>query len=181
MYPFIGVGLQLVPTLILTFGRSAKQAFSILPGVFDPLIPDISAGILKSRDVILAVGELGTVDTSPREQAGQFSDGDGVELVVENVVDALLQIGDLGLQPFDEPLGDLPQKYPGFAGRVQEGGIGVGEQLLGKHVQHLIGHLRRGEHLVIGVILGGIEISHGCPPPALFCNLSGDIPGWGPG
>ena len=81
-------------------------------------VADVALHILKAADRILAVGVFGTVDAAPGQQAGQFGDGDAKELLVEDVVHPLLQIGDLVLQPRQQPFGDLPQKYAGLARRV---------------------------------------------------------------
>ena len=94
MYPLISVGFQLVPSLVFTLRRTAKQALAILPAVRDPLVSDIAAGVLKKRDGILTIGILGTIHTSPGEKAGQLGDCDAIQLLVKNVVDAFLQIRD---------------------------------------------------------------------------------------
>ena len=94
MYPLISVGFQLIPSLVFTFRGTAEQALAVLPAMRDPLISDVAAGVLKKRDGILAVGILGTIHTSPGEKAGQFCDGDAIQLLVKNVVDAFLQIRD---------------------------------------------------------------------------------------
>lgn len=81
-------------------------------------IADIALHIGKAADRILAVGVFGAVDAAPGQQAGQLGDGDAIELIVEDVVHPLLQIGDLVGQPHQQPLGDLPQKHAGLARRV---------------------------------------------------------------
>lgn len=188
MYPLIGVGLQRVPALVLALGRAAEHALPALPPVLDALEPNIPAGIPEPGNGVFAVGVLGAVQAPPGEQAGQLRDGDAKELLVENVVDALLQVGNLLRQPLDQPLGDLPQEHAGLAGRVQEGGAAVPPERLRQHVQHPVGHLRRGEHLVaaevrkagehVWVIHGAVEITHN---PAPSCSPSAGTPGWGPG
>lgn len=94
MYPLISVGFQFVPSLIFTLRSAAEQALAILPAMLYPFISDIATGVLEKRNGILAVGILGTIHTSPGEKAGQFSDCDTIQLLVENVVDAFLQIRD---------------------------------------------------------------------------------------
>lgn len=120
MYPFISMGFQLVPSLVFTLGCTAEQALAILPAVRYPLVPDIAAGVLKKRDGILAVGILGAVHTSPGEKAGQLGDCDAVELLVENVVDAFLQIRDFLFQSLNQAFGNFPQEHPGLTGRVSK-------------------------------------------------------------
>ena len=88
------MGFQLVPSLVFTLGCTAEQALAVLPAMRYPLVPNIAAGVLKKRDGILAVGILGTIHTSSGEKAGQFCDGDAIQLLVKNVVDAFLQIRD---------------------------------------------------------------------------------------
>lgn len=48
---------------------------------------------------------------SAREQGDQFRDGEAVKLVPEDVIDALLPVGNLPLQSGIEPLGNLAQEY----------------------------------------------------------------------
>ena len=84
------MGLQLVPSLVFTLVRTAKQAFAVLPAVRYPLVSDVAAGVLKKRDGILAVGILGTIHTSPGEKAGQLGICDTIQLLVKNMVDAFL-------------------------------------------------------------------------------------------
>ena len=88
------MGFQLVPSLVFTLGCTAEQALAILPAVRDPLVSDVAAGVLKTRDGILGVGILGTIHTSPGEKAGQLGDCDAIQLLVKNMVDAFLQIRD---------------------------------------------------------------------------------------
>ena len=99
MYPLISVGFQFVPSLVFALGCTAEQTFAVLPAMRYPLISDITAGVLKKRDGILAVGILGTIHTSPGKKAGQFRDCDAIQLLVKNVVDAFLQIRDFLFQP----------------------------------------------------------------------------------
>ena len=84
MYPLISMGFQLIPSLIFALGRTAEQAFTVLPAV------PVSAYIgycrwwsSKKRDGILAVGILGTIHTSPGEKAGQLGDCDTIQLLCE--------------------------------------------------------------------------------------------------
>ncbi len=51
---------------------------------------------------------------------GELGDGDAEELMLENVVDALLQIRIDGFQSLQETLGDLAQEDAALAGRIEE-------------------------------------------------------------
>ena len=70
------------------------------------------------RNGIFAVGIFRAVHAPAGKQAGQLRDGNAIELLVEDVVHPLLQIGDLIFKPHPQPLGNFPQKYAGFAGSV---------------------------------------------------------------
>lgn len=188
MYPLIGVGLQRVPPLVLALRRTAEHALPIFPLVLNALEPDIPAGVAEPGNGVFAVGVLGAVQAPPGEQAGQLRDGDAKELLVENVVDALLQVGKFLRQPLDQPLGDLPQEHAGLAGRVQERGAAVVPEFFRQHIQHFVGNLWWSEHLVaaeirqtgedVRVIHGAVQITHS---PAPSCSPSVETPGWGPG
>ena len=74
---------------------------------------------------ILAVGIFRAIDTAAVKQTGQLRDGNAEELLVEDVIHPLLQIGDLIFKPHQQPLGNFTQKYAGFAGRVKKRGIRI--------------------------------------------------------
>ena len=81
------------------------------PGVLDALEPDV-AGLGREglRDGVLAVGPLGAVDAAAGDQAGELGDADAEDLLGQDVVDALFEVGDLVLQSFDEARRDLAQE-----------------------------------------------------------------------
>lgn len=120
MDEFIGVAFQPVArgVAVFLFGRTAEHALAVLPHMLRIFIADVALHILKAADRILAVGVLGAVDAAPSQQTGQLGDGNAVELLVEDMVHPLLQIGDLVLQPHQQPLGDLSQKHAGLTRRV---------------------------------------------------------------
>ena len=80
--------------------------------------PHIALHVLEMTDRISAVGVLAAIQAAAGKQAGQFGDGDAVQLMLENMIDALLQIGDFVLQPHQQALGDFPQEHAAFAGGV---------------------------------------------------------------
>ena len=135
-------------------GGAAENTFAVLPAVGNALETDVSLGVavVKLCDGELAVGVLAAIHAAAGQKAGQLGDGDAIQLLLENMVNALLKVGDLGLQALEQTLGDLPEVDAGFAGGIQEGNIRVGEKLLGEHIQHLVDDVRRGKDLVIGQI-----------------------------
>lgn len=123
MDKFIGMSFQLIATFILTLRGTAKNAFAILPGMLDALIADITLGIAKMRHRELTIGVFGAVHPAAGEQAGQLGDGDAVQLLVENVVQAVLEIRYLRGKPVNQPFCDLPQEHSCFAGGVYQGSV----------------------------------------------------------
>ena len=115
-------------------------------------IADIALGGVKMADGILPVGVFGTIGTAAGEETGQLGDGDAEQLFMEDVVDALLQVGDLRRKADQKTLCDLAQEDAAFAGGVKEGGIRIAEQLLREHIEHFVGHVGRGEDLIIGKV-----------------------------
>lgn len=162
MDPFVGVGFEFCGAVIFTsgsatpdtgrFGFSVAVIGGFAPFVRDTFIADIALGGVKPADGILSVGIFGTIDTAAGEETGQLGDGDAEQLFMEDVVDALLQVGDLRRKADQETFCDLAQKDAAFAGGVKEGGMGVAEQLLRKHIKHFVGHIGRGEDLIIGKV-----------------------------
>lgn len=114
---------------------------------------------------------LAAIEAAAGEEAGDLRHGDAVDLLMKDVIQPLLKIGNLVRQAYDQALGDLPQKDAGLGRRVQKLGAGVPKQLLRQQVQHGVGDLGRGEHLVVAqvgqagedvrIVVGGIEVRHG--------------------
>ena len=149
MDKLVCVCFQFISALILALRGAAEYAFAILPGVLDALIADIALGIVKMRYRELTVGVFGAVYATAREQAGQFGNGNAIQLLMENVIQPVLQVWHLRLPAYNQALGDLSQKHTRFAGRVQEGGIWVPKQLLRQRIQHLVDDIRRRENLIV--------------------------------
>ena len=68
------------------------------------------------------------------------------------MLQSLLEVGHLSLQPFDESLGYLAEEDTALAAGVKEGGVGVLKQLLWEHVDNLVGQFGRCEHLVVAQV-----------------------------
>jgi len=74
--------------------------------------------VIKLRHRELTVRVFRTVHAAPGEEARQLCNGNAVKLLMEDVVDALLQVGYLRLQPGDEPFCNFTQKHSRLAGWV---------------------------------------------------------------
>ncbi|MPN61342.1 hypothetical protein SDC9_209078 [bioreactor metagenome] len=94
------------------------------------------------------------------------------------MIDALLQIWYLRLQSRYQTLGYFTQEHSRFAGRVKKSGVGITEQFLRQHIEHLVHDIRRREHLIvreirqtrqhIGIVYRTKQIISHCPAPS--CN-----------
>ena len=74
---------------------TAVDAFGVSPCMLHPFEPDIPVvGFEAFGDGVLPRGVFRAIDTAAGEQAGEFGDGDAEDLFGEDVVDALLKIGD---------------------------------------------------------------------------------------
>lgn len=152
MNELVGVLFLGVIAVVFLLGGSAVDAFSVVPFMGRVQEPDISLWVVESADGEGAVGEFRAIDASPRQQAGDFRDGDAEELLMEDMVPPSLQVRDDGFQSDQESLCDFAQKDPAFAGGVQEGGVRVLEELLRKQVQHCVRHIGGRKDLVVGEV-----------------------------
>jgi len=138
--------------VILALARATENTPTIFPLVLYAFIPNVALGVIERCHRIDAVGVFAAVYAAPRKQTGQLGNGDAIKLMLKNMIDALLQVGQLRLQPFQQPFGDLPQENAGFASRVKKSGLGALEQFLRQQIQHLVGDFRRREDLVVGQV-----------------------------
>ena len=73
------------------------------PCVLDALEPDVAVVAVEGLgDGVLAVGALRAVDAPAGQQAGELGDADAEDLLGQDVIDALLEVGDLVLEPLGE-------------------------------------------------------------------------------
>ena len=68
------------------------------------------------------------------------------------MLNAFFKVGNLRFKSFDKPFGYLAQEHTALATRIEEGGIGILEQLLREHVYNLVCQFGRSENLVIAQV-----------------------------
>lgn len=124
----VGVGLSAVLEDIL--GGSATRTLAIFPFMLGGREENVALGGVEGGDGILAVGGLGAVDRTTGDKGGQPRDGEAKELIMEDVVEALLQVGEDRLQAHDETLGDFAQEDAALTAGVQKGCLGVAKEFL---------------------------------------------------
>jgi hypothetical protein len=100
----------------------------------------------------LTTWELAAIHTSASQQAGQFCDGNAIELFGEDMLYALLQVGNLLFKSFDKSLGYLAKEHTALATGIEERGVGILEQLLWEHINNLVCQFGRSEHLIVAQV-----------------------------
>ena len=155
----IGVGFAGIGAEILTLTGAAVFAAALrVPRVAAAVITQIALDVVENRaDTVFAVGLLGAVERAAAHLSSEVGAGDAEDLLRHDVVDALLQIGDLLFETRQQPLGDLAQEDPALAAGVEEARLRTAEQLLRQHVEHSVGQLGRGEDLVAGKVGQAVE------------------------
>ena len=170
---FAGVGAE-----ILTLTGAAVFATALrVPLVATAVVTEIALHVVKSRaDAVLAVGQFGTVERAAAHLGGEVGAGDAENLLGHDVVDALLQVGDLFFEARQQPFGDLAQEDPALAAGIEKPRFGAAEQLLRQQVEHTVGQLGRGEDLVAGKVGQAVEDvwTIVCHIDKVGCNAKGD-------
>lgn len=146
----IGVCLAAVGSEVLAFAGTAVLAAALrVPGVMAAVVQQVTLLVAEGGgDAVLAVGKLGAIERASAHLGGKVGTGDAEDLSGHNVVDALLQVGDLRFQPGQQPLGNLAQEDATLRTGVEKACLRTAEQLLRQQVQHPVGQLRRCEDLV---------------------------------
>ena len=155
----IGVGLAAVAAEVLAFAGAAVFTTTLcVPSVLAAVVQQVALLVAEGGgDAVLSVGKLGTVERPSAHLGGEVSTGDAEDLSGHNVVDTLLQVGNLRFQSCQQSLGNLAQEDATFRTRVEEPCLRTAEQLLRQQVQHPISQLRRSEDLVARKISQAVQ------------------------
>lgn len=97
----IGVGLADVGADVFAFAGAAVHAAALrVPSVLASLVQQVALLVAEGRgDAVLAVGKFGAIERPAAHLCGEVGAGDAEDLTGHNVVDTLLQVGDLRFQP----------------------------------------------------------------------------------
>ena len=110
---------------------------------------------------MLARGIFGAVDASTCHVGREPGDADAEDLIGQNVVDALFEVGDLVFQTMCEAARDLTQEDTRLGYRIQERHTGIGPEVrsvvihcpcLGEGVEHSVGQLGRSKDFITGEV-----------------------------
>ena len=155
----VGVGLAGVGAEILALtGSTAFAAALRVPRVAAAVVTQITLHIMESRtDTVFAVGQFGTVKRAAAHLGGEVGAGNAEDLPGHDVVDTLLQVGDLLFETRQQSFGDLAQEDAALAAGIEKPRLGTAEQLLRKQIEHSVGQLGRGEDLVAGKVCQAVE------------------------
>lgn len=174
----IGVGLAGVGAEVFALTGAAVFAATLrVPRVATAVVAQITLHIMKSRtDAVFAVGLLGTVEGAAAHLGGEIGTGDAEDLLGHDIVDALLQVGDLLFETRQQTFGNLAQEDAALAAGIKESRSGTAEQLLRQQIEHSVGQFGRGEDLVAAEVGQAVEdvgaiVSH---IYKVGCNAMGD-------
>lgn len=128
----VGVGLAGVGAEVFALTGAAVHATAAgIPRVAATVVEDMALPVAEGRtDAVLAVGQFGAVERAAAHLGGKVGAGDAEDLPGHDVVDALLQIGDLLFETRQQPFGNLAQEDPALAAGIKESRSGTAEQLL---------------------------------------------------
>ena len=174
----VGVGLAGVGAEVFALTGTAVHATAAgIPRVAATVVEDMALPVAEGRaDAVFAVGLLGAVERAAAHLGSEVSAGDAENLLGHDVVDTLLQIGNLFFEARQQPFGDLAQEDPALAAGIEKPRFGAAEQLLRQQVEHTVGQLGRGEDLVAGKVGQAIEDvwTIVCHIDKVGCNAKGD-------
>lgn len=155
----VGVGLAGVCTEILALTGTAIFAAALrIPRMAAAVVTQIALHITENgSNTVFTVGLFGAVERAATHLSGEVGASDTENLLRHDMVDALLQVGNLLFEACQEPFRNLAQEDPALAARVEKSRFGTAEQLLWQQVEHTIGQLGRGEDLVAGKVGQAVE------------------------
>ena len=154
----VGVGLNTFNTVILGTVGTTMLTFAVLPSVLAAQIAQVALCIIKtSGHTILTIGLFGAIERAATHLGGEIGTGDAEDLPGHDVVDTLLQVGDLLFETRQQPFRNLAQEDAALAAGIEKPRIGTAEQLLRQQVEHTVGQLGRGEDFVAGKVCQAVE------------------------
>ncbi len=174
----IRIGLNGFYAVVLCAVGTTMLTLAVLPNVLAAHIAQVALHIVENRTyTILSVGLLGAIECAAAHLGGEIGAGNTEDLLGHNMVDALLQVGNLLFKPSQQPFGNLAQEDTAFAAWVEKTRLAGTEQFLRQQIEHSISQLGRGEDLVAAQIgqaiedVGAICVLHS---GKFVCNAKGD-------
>ena len=154
----ISVGLDSFYSVVLSAVGTTMLTFAVLPSVLASHVAQVALCVIETGGhTILTIGLLGAIERATTHLGGEVGAGDAEDLLGHNMIDALLQVGNLLFKARQQPFGNLTQEDTAFAARVEEARLAGAEQFLRQQVEHSVGQLGRGENLIAAQIGQAIE------------------------
>ena len=127
---------------------------------------DVAGSLSKAADTILAAGILAAIERTATHQGSKLRYRHAIHLMMQDMVKALLHIGNLFRETIQQTLGYLTKKHAALAERVEKLYLTIAPNLLWQKIEHAVGYLRRRKHLIVAQIGKatehiGIIIDHG--------------------
>ena len=137
-----------------------------IPGMLNLMEGDVAGSLIKAADAILAAGLLAAIERTAAHQRSKLRYRHAIHLIMQDMVKALLHIGNLFGETIQQPLGYLTKKHTALAERVEKLHFTIAPNLLWQKIEHAVGYLRRREYLIVAQIGQttehiGIIIDHG--------------------
>jgi hypothetical protein len=127
----ISVGLDSFYAVVLGTIGTTMLTLAVLPSVLASHVEQIALSIIETGGhTILTIGLLGAIERATAHLGGEVGAGDAEDLLGHNMIDALLQVGNLLFKACQQPFGNLTQEDTAFAARVEEARLSGTEQLL---------------------------------------------------
>ena len=159
----------LILTTLVHFSACAAidtLACRFIPGMRNLVEGDVAGILIKAADAITAAGILAAIERTSTHQGSKLRYRHAIHLMMQDMVKALLHIGDLFRETFQQALGYLTKKHTALAERVEKLHLTIAPNLLWQKIEHAVGYLRRREYLIVTQIGQttehiGIIIDHG--------------------
>ena len=154
----ISVGLDGFYAVVLSTIGTAMLTLAVLPSVLASHVAQVALRVIETGGhTILTVGLFSAIECTTAHLSSEVGAGNAEDLLGHNMVDALLQVGNLLFQPCQQSFGNLAQENTAFATRVKKARLAGTEQLQWQQVEHSVGQLGRGEDLIAAQIGQAIE------------------------
>ena len=175
----VSVGLARVSAEILALTGTAVFAAALrVPCVAATVVAQIALLVTEScTDAVFPIGLLGAVERAAAHLGGEAGARNAEDLLCHDVVDALLQVGNLLFETCQQTFCNLAQEDAALAARIEKSRFGTAKQLLWQQIEHSVGQFGRGEDLVAGKVgqavedVGAIGALH---IDKVGCNAMGD-------
>ena len=167
MNELIGVAFLVLATIVnISAGATIDALASIVPSMQNLMEENIAFCRVETTDAVLATGILAAIERTTTYQGGKFRYRHSIHLMVQDVVEPSLNIGNFIGKTYQQALGYLSQKDSTLRKRVEKLSLAIAPNILWQHVEHTIGYLRRRKHLIVAQISQatehiGIIVDHG--------------------